>query len=240
MEITINSKAVRTFGNIKYIDIDNLTVSCVTRKFIYYEINWRNVLMLIDMSDRSKKFSTLIIEKDNNAYLLRDTTTSLLNTHLAGELHLNECFNNSISANLGLKQKYSYVTSQGSFIPLTAGNKSRTHSWINVDTVCFSQPYGMHNKVLFFDDNDNLPLALGTTIYYINSKLDEVRRKKDYVIHYYELANRSIDRIRYNNHNSPFCRIRTREFFNENTIKRINLGTAWRLKERYDKKNKGM
>lgn len=198
----INKNAIDRYDGINYVDIGKLKMSDITHKYEHCEIKWHKLLMLVDISSKSKKFPTLVIEKENKFYLLKQTTTFLLNRHLRKEQFLHECRNHSVAKYLNVRQKQPFVTSCASFVPLTAKKNSRTHSWINVDLVSFEQLIGMHKKVLLNDCTGSLPLAVNTTINYLIGKLDDTRRMKEYTLHEFLVHRKDIERLMHQSHRS--------------------------------------
>lgn len=95
-ETNLKNEAIESKDGTTFVDVDKLPISLVNHRFNFKQINWRELLMLVDVYDRSKRYATMVIENGFNFYLLKSSTTALINKKLQMECMLHKHFNRSI------------------------------------------------------------------------------------------------------------------------------------------------
>lgn len=157
-----------------YIDLDKLKVSHVKHRFKQRNLNWNDVLMLIDVSNKSKRFATLVIERDINCYLLRDSTTAIINQQMKVECSLRKEVSDGICEVIGLSNKFPIVHSGASLIPLPAKNKSRCQSWINANIVDYVLDAKAPHSIYLYCADQPVYLKIDISYSYLKHKYEEI------------------------------------------------------------------
>ena len=54
-ETNLKNEAISNKDGTTFVDIDALPISMVNHRFNFKPVNWHNLLMLVDVADRSKR-----------------------------------------------------------------------------------------------------------------------------------------------------------------------------------------
>lgn len=172
----LHPDAIKQIDGIDCIDVDHLPMKYVRHKFKYHRIDWNRLLMLVDISHRCKRYSTLVIEKDMHCYQLYDSTTALINHRLEQECFLNEKLSNSLCNTLAISNKRPIVNSQASLIPLQARNKSRCHSWVNTNLVDYTVSGYQSGTVFLYTPDEDIYIKINERPLYLKKKFEDVQQ----------------------------------------------------------------
>lgn len=195
-ETNLRDGAIEYNNGCPYVDISKLPISKVQHAYGYRMINWHKVLLLIDVSDKSKKFATLVVEEGLNFYLVKRTTTALINEQLKRETLFSNHMNRSICEQLGFKHKFPIILSAASLIALpNANKKSRTYSWLNCNLIQCCAPYSSEKiSYLSHHQHDTL-LIVKASKHYLLNKYAEVRKMQSFFIQYHQRNDQLISMV---------------------------------------------
>lgn len=206
----LNQAAIKKIDGIDCIDIDHLPMKYVNHKFKSRNVNWSNLLMLVDISRQSKKYATLVIEKNMNCYQLYDSTTTIINHQLEKECFLNDKLCNSICNELSISNKRPIIHSQASLLPLQSRNNSRYHSWINTNLVDYTVSGRQSNSVFLYTPDENIHIKINERPSYLKKKFNDIQKIQLFIIdirNHFDLISAEIGKSISNNPNTtPACR----------------------------------
>lgn len=222
----LHPAAIKSIDGIDCIDIDNLPMKHVNHKFKSRNINWTNLLMLVDISHQSKRYSTLVIEKHMNCYQLRDSTTTIINRQLDKECLLNDKLCNSICTELSISNKRPIIHSQASLLPLQARKNSRCRSWINANLVDYTVSGRQSNSVFLYTPDDSIYIKINERPSYLKKKFSDIQKVQLFILdirNHFDLISAEVGKSISNNPNN---RQACRYGFSEEIYRRIIYNMA--------------
>lgn len=206
----LNPAAIKTIDGIDCIDIEHLPMKYVNHKFKSRNVNWSNLLMLVDTSRQSKRYATLVIEKNMNCYQLYDSTTTIINHQLEKECFLNDKLCNSICNELLISNKRPIIHSKASLLPLQSRNNSRYHSWINTNLVDYTVSGRQSNSVFLYTPDENIYIKVNERPSYLKKKFSDIQKIQLFILdirNHFNLISAEVGKSISNNpSNDPACR----------------------------------
>ncbi|WP_133241660.1 competence protein ComK [Apilactobacillus micheneri] len=137
--------------------------------------------MLLDFSEHSKRYPTLIIEEKQGFYLIETSINVIINQMLEENNVTNKQLIDHFCECLGLKHTYPILTAHSSFIALPKFNRNKcNHSWINV-TFLNHLPSLNNRKYTDFMLKENQFICLPISEKYVNNKLDDLNKLISYL-----------------------------------------------------------
>ncbi|TPR43675.1 hypothetical protein DY124_05075 [Apilactobacillus micheneri] len=178
---TIEKAPINHSNNIKYVNFKDLRYSHIIRKVKTHKPKWNKVIMLLDFSEHSKRYSTLIIEEKQGFYLIETSINVIINQMLEENNVTNKQLIDHFCECLGLKHTYPILTAHSSFIALPKFNRNKcNHSWINV-TFLNHLPSLNNRKYTDFMLKENQFICLPISEKYVNNKLDDLNKLISYL-----------------------------------------------------------
>ncbi|WP_105957245.1 competence protein ComK [Apilactobacillus quenuiae] len=177
---TITKDPINYSNNIKYVNFKDLRYSHVIRKVKYHKPKWNKVMMLLDFSEHSKRYPTLVIEEDQGFYLIEASINVMINQMLEENTIITRDLVNNICDCIGLKHTYPLITAHSLFIALPKFDRNKcNHSWINV-AFLNHLPSLKNHKYTDFLLKDNQFICLPISENYVNNKIDDLNKLKSY------------------------------------------------------------
>lgn len=178
---TIIKDPIQHHNNIKYVNFKDLRYSHITRKVKSHRPKWNKIIMLLDFSEHSKHYPTLIIEEGQGFYLIDTSINVMINQMLEENIILNRDLTEHICECIGLKHTYPLITSHSLFIALPKFDRNKcNHSWINV-AFLNHLPSLKNQRYTDFKLKENQFICLPISENYVNKKVDDSNQLKNYL-----------------------------------------------------------
>ena len=189
--------------------------------------------MLVDVADRSKRYSTMVIENGLNFYLLKSSTTALIHRKLKSECMLHEHFNRSICEELHIKNKFPILTTEASLIPLPANHRSRTYSWFNANLLSYCIPYSTDKFSYLYMHGKETHLKVHASGYYLQNKFKDLMLLHNFILYYTQQNIDCINFVKQCRFNNPNLSGTNSILFDDEIYHKVYLKTAKYMYEDY-------
>ncbi|KOY78575.1 hypothetical protein RZ75_10750 [Apilactobacillus kunkeei] len=232
-ETNLKKEAIESKDGTTFVNVDKLPISMVNHRFNFKQINWHDLLMLVDVYDRSKRYSTMVIEKGFNFYLLKSSTTALINKKLQMECMLHKHFNRSVCEELHIKNKFPILTTEASLIPLPSSHKTRSYSWFNANLLSYCIPYSTDKFSYLYTHGKETHLKVNASGYYLQNKFKDLMMIHNFIIYYTQKSINCINFVKQSRFNNPNLSCANSILFDDQIYHDIYLKTAKYMYEDY-------
>ncbi|UQS84953.1 competence protein ComK [Apilactobacillus apisilvae] len=183
MLTSISKDPVRTnyLNNSKCVRFKDLRYSHIIRKVKNHQPNWDKIIMLLDFNEHSKKYPTLVIEKDVGFYLTDISINVIINQNIKQNQFSNQQIIKMFCDSLNLKNTYPLISNNSILIALPKNNRgSCNHSWINPSYLDYFKSAKNKNETEFLLA-DNQFISLPVTEKYVDNKINDSKKLKNYL-----------------------------------------------------------